>query len=176
MLLAAADYLGRRPNATISEIAKAMGVSRATLHRHFAGRGELLDALSDTAAERLHGAVTAARLTEGDCADAVRRLVAGFERSAPYLALLYSFSQEDAPDIAHPAWNEADTAIRGLFERGQKSGEFTVGLTAVWLTEAFYSLIAGAVWAERSGRCAQRDFVHMVTRMVLCGAADDGEA
>ncbi|MEU9059235.1 TetR/AcrR family transcriptional regulator [Streptomyces sp. NPDC048430] len=171
LLLAAADFLSRRPNATVPEIAKAMGVSRATLHRHFAGgRAELLQALSDLAAEKLQLAIAEARIEEGDCADAVRRLVAHCEEGAPYLTLLYSFSQEEAPDIPHPAWDEADAAIYGLFERGRRSGEFTTDLTAAWLTEAFYSLMAGAVWAVQSGRCAQRDFIPMVAQMVLSGA------
>ena len=42
LLRAAADFLGRRPNATQDEIAAAVGVSRATLHRHFAGKPTLL--------------------------------------------------------------------------------------------------------------------------------------
>ncbi|USX53947.1 hypothetical protein [Lentzea sp. HUAS12] len=45
-------------------------------------------------------------------------------------------------------------------------------MTTAWLTEAFYSLVVGAVWAVRSGRCAQRDFVPMVIRMVLLGACN----
>lgn len=173
MLLAAADHLSRRPHATLAETAGAMGISRATLHRHFAGRGELLDALTDRATKRLHAAVTGARLTDGCCADALRRLVRCLEKDAPYLALLYSLSQEHTPDAPPAAWHESDTAIRRLFERGRESGEFTVSLTAAWLTEAFYGLIAAAVWATRSGRCARRDFVDMVTRTTLSGAAAD---
>ncbi|MEV8115999.1 TetR/AcrR family transcriptional regulator [Streptomyces xiamenensis] len=174
MLLAAADFLGRRPNATIPEIAKAMGVSRATLHRHFAGRTELLQALSDMAAQKLLDAVTGARTTEGSGTSAVRRLVIAVEDSAPFLALLYSFSQDDVPHV-HPVWDEVDATIRALFERGQRSGEFTLGLTATWLTEAFYSLVAGAAWAVQSGRCAQRDFIRMVTQMVLSGARNNDQ-
>ena len=34
LLRAAADFLGRRPNATQDEIATAVGVSRATLYRY----------------------------------------------------------------------------------------------------------------------------------------------
>jgi AcrR family transcriptional regulator len=45
VLRAAADFPGRRPNTTQDEIAAAVGVSRATLHRYFAGRAALLEAL-----------------------------------------------------------------------------------------------------------------------------------
>lgn len=175
MLLTAADYLGRRPNATQDEIAKALGVSRATLHRHFAGRAELLRALSDMAGQELHQAVLSAAPAEGDCAAALERLVASFEPSAPYLALFYTLSQEEDADRIHPAWEEIDAAVLGLFERGQASGEFTSRLSAAWMAEAFYSLVAGAVWAIQSGRCAQRDFTRMVTEMVLLGVHNPGK-
>ncbi|MEU6408227.1 TetR family transcriptional regulator [Microbispora sp. NPDC046933] len=38
VLRCAADLLSRKATATQDEIAKAAGISRATLHRHFAGR------------------------------------------------------------------------------------------------------------------------------------------
>ncbi|PRC51829.1 TetR family transcriptional regulator, partial [Mycobacterium sp. ITM-2017-0098] len=49
LLRSAAEEVGRRPNATQDEIATAVGVSRATLHRHFAGRLALMAALEELA-------------------------------------------------------------------------------------------------------------------------------
>ncbi len=176
MLLAAADFLSRRPNATQDEIAKAVGVSRATLHRHFAGREELLHGLLSAAADTMHEALRNADLERGDCTSAAERLVAASMESAPYLALMYTLSQDEIPASTYPIWEEIDAAVTGLFERGQSSGEFTTRMSPIWMSEALFSLVAGAVWAVRSGRCAQRDFPQMITRMLLSGIGTGGTA
>ncbi|WP_211347223.1 TetR/AcrR family transcriptional regulator [Saccharothrix australiensis] len=169
MLRAAADFLGRRPNATQDEIAKAVGVSRATLHRHFAGRGALLAALEHLAVAQLREALDASRLDEGPAAEALRRLVAACEPVSPYLALLYSQSQEPDPDREPAAWADIDARIVELFQRGRRTGEFGPDLTSAWLTDAFYSLVAGAAWSIQAGRAASRDFTRMVTDLILNG-------
>ncbi|GAA4900958.1 TetR/AcrR family transcriptional regulator [Streptomonospora salina] len=178
MLLAAADFLGRRPNANQDEIAKAVGVGRATLHRHFPGRAALVQAVSDMAGQKMYAAVETSALDQGDCVSAVRRLVAALEDNAPYLALLHTLSQDLDPDLEDPVWDDIDQAVTSLFERGQASGEFTPLLSAAWMSEALYSLVAGAAWAIQSGRCAQQDFTPMVTSMVLTGTThhrNDGQ-
>lgn len=169
LLRAAADFLGRRPNATVDEIAAAAGVSRATLHRHFAGKPALMAALDDLAISEMRTAVDAARLDEGSAADALRRLVTACRPVSPYLALLYSQSQDVDGDLSIKGWAEADGAITALFERGQRAGEFRPDLTAAWLTEALYSLVAGAGWCIQVGRAASRDFEHMITELLLSG-------
>ncbi|MFE7841268.1 TetR/AcrR family transcriptional regulator [Streptomyces sp. NPDC057474] len=174
MLRAAADFIGRRPNATQDEIARALGVGRTTLHRHFTGRAELMKTLTDMAGEKLRQAIERARPTEGDCTAAVRRLVEATAESAPYVGLLYALTQDDIETDPHPVWTEVDQAVVGLFERGQASGEFSTRMTAAWMAEAFYSLMAGALWAVESGRCAPRDFTHMVTHMLLSGVGNHG--
>ena len=77
LLRAAADYLGRRPNATQDEIASAVGVSRATLHRHFAGRSALMTALEELAIAEMSEVLATVRLHEGPADEALRRLVTG---------------------------------------------------------------------------------------------------
>ncbi|MEV1046275.1 TetR/AcrR family transcriptional regulator [Streptomyces sp. NPDC049916] len=173
MLLEAANYLCRRPNAPITDIAAALGVSRATLHRHFAGRDELLHAVSGRATEQLHVAISTARLMEGSAVEALRRFVTCLEDRAPFLSFLHSLRHDDASALLPESWKESDAAIRGIFERGQRSREFTTALTAVWMTEVFYDLVAGAAWAVRNGRCAKRDFVASVTRTILLGTIED---
>lgn len=169
LLRAAADFLGRRPNATQDEIATAVGVSRATLHRYFAGRPALMTALDELAISEMRAAVESARLDEGSAAEALTRLVAACRPVSPYLALLYSQSQDldDAQSI--DGWAETDAAITALFERGQRTGEFRPDLTAAWLTEALYSLVGGAGWCIQVGRVASRDFEHMITELLLSG-------
>ena len=171
LLRAAADFLGRRPNATQDEIAAAVGVSRATLHRHFAGKKALMEALDQLALDEMRKALKAARLQDDSATEALRRLVAAWEPSSPYLALLYSQSQEFDLDQAQGGWADIDAEVTALFHRGQQSGEFRPGVTAAWLTEALYSLVAGAAWAIQAGRVAGRDFNHMITDLLLHGVS-----
>jgi TetR/AcrR family transcriptional repressor of mexCD-oprJ operon len=171
LLRAAADFLGRRPNATQDEIAAAVGVSRATLHRYFAGKPALMEALDQLAIDEMRTAVKAARLQDDSATEALRRLVAACEPASPYLALLYSQSQQINLDESLKGWADIDAEITALFQRGQRAGEFRPDLTAAWLTEALYSLVAGAAWAIQVGRAAGRDFEHMIAGLLLNGVS-----
>jgi TetR/AcrR family transcriptional regulator, mexCD-oprJ operon repressor len=169
LLRAAADFLGRRPNATTDEIAAAVGVSRATLHRHFSGKPALLSALDELAISQMTEAIESARLQDDSATAALRRLVTACRPVSCYLALLYSQSQQVDADESMAGWVEIDGAIAALFERGQRSGEFRPDLTAPWLTEALFSLVAGAGWAIQVGRVAGQDFDRMITELLLNG-------
>jgi TetR/AcrR family transcriptional repressor of mexCD-oprJ operon len=89
---------------------------------------------------------------------------------APYLCLLYSQSQDIDAEQSMQGWADLDRSVTALFERGRRAGEFRPDLSAAWLNEALYSLIAGAGWAIRVGRVAERDFDHMITELLLNGA------
>jgi TetR/AcrR family transcriptional regulator, mexCD-oprJ operon repressor len=171
LLRAAADFLGRRPNATQDEIAAAVGVSRATLHRHFSGKPALMTALDELAISEMQKALKTARLDQDSATVALRRLVAAFEPVSCYIALLYSQSQEIDIDQSMEGWAAVDAEINALFTRGQRAGEFRPDLTATWLTEALYSLVAGAGWSIQVGRVAGRDFEHVITELLLHGVS-----
>ncbi len=170
-LRAAADFLSRRPNATQDEIAAAVGISRATLHRYFAGKAALLEALDQLAIAYMRDAMDAARWREGSAAAALQRLVTACEPVSGYLTLLYSQSQDFDANQAQEGWAEIDAEIKELFLRGQREGDFRPDLTAVWLTEAFYSLVAGAAWVIQAGRAARCDFTDMITDLLLHGVS-----
>lgn len=169
LLLAAADFLGRRPNATQDEIAAAVGVSRATLHRYFSGKPALMAALDELAIAETQKALQTARLDRDSATEALRRLITAFEGVSPYLALLYSQSQEIDADESMHGWAAIDAEINALFTRGQRAGEFRPDLTAAWLTEAVFCLVASAGWSIQVGRVASRDFEHIITELLLHG-------
>jgi TetR/AcrR family transcriptional regulator, mexCD-oprJ operon repressor len=172
VLRAAAEFLGRQPNATQDEIAAAVGISRATLHRYFAGRTALLEALDQLALAQMHEALKTARLQDDSAAEALRRLAAACEPVSGYLLLLYAQNQcVDSFNKPDDPWVEIETEIRELFERGQRAGEFRPELSAVWLTEAFLNLCSGAAWIIKIGEAGRREFPDMVANLLMRGAS-----
>ncbi|MEU1178356.1 helix-turn-helix domain-containing protein [Streptomyces sp. NPDC005820] len=170
VLRSAAALLTRKATATMDEVAKAAGISRATLHRHFAGRDALVRALEALGIEECETALTAARLDEGPASDAVERLVREIEPAAGLLAFLYTENQLFEGEEQNQGWTRIDDRISALFRRGQLAGEFRIDLTPAWLTEALYGLLASGAWLVQSGKGAPRDFRPMVAGLLLGGA------
>ncbi|WP_239158025.1 TetR/AcrR family transcriptional regulator [Streptomyces sp. SID13726] len=170
VLRSAAALLTRRSTATMDEVAKAAGISRATLHRHFAGRDALVRALEALGIEECEAALAAARLDDGPAGDAVRRLVREIEPAAGLLAFLYTENQLFEGEELNDGWSRIDARISALFRRGQDSGEFRIDLTPAWLTEALFGLLASAAWMVQSGKGAPKDFHHMTVELLLGGA------
>ncbi|MEU3192768.1 helix-turn-helix domain-containing protein [Streptomyces sp. NPDC006992] len=169
LLSTAADVLTRRPTSSMDDIAKAAGISRATLHRHFAGREALIRALEQLGLRRLDAALDAARTEEGDAADAVRRVIAETEPLAGFLGFLVTENQLFEPGEQHAGWTRIDERISALFHRGQRQGAFRIDLSPAWLTEALYALITASAWAVQDGRVAARDSVRMTAELLLGG-------
>jgi AcrR family transcriptional regulator len=170
VLRAAAALLSRKSTATMDEVAQAAGISRATLHRHFAGRDALVRALEALGIAECEAALDAARPEEGAAADAERRLVAAIEPAAGLLAFLYTDNQLFEGGDQNEGWARLDARLAALFRRGQESGEFRVDLSPVWLTEALYGLVGSAAWAISDGRVARKDFTHLIVELLLGGA------
>ncbi|TDW94695.1 TetR family transcriptional regulator [Kribbella pratensis] len=170
VLRAAASLLMRKSSATMDEVARAAGISRATLNRQFAGRDALVRALEELGIAECEAAVARAVIDDGPAADAVRRLVQELEPVARQLAFLYSENQLFEGDKQNAGWARLDARLVALFRRGQEAGEFRIDLSPVWLTEALYGLLVSAAWAVCEGRVAPKDLSSNVTELLLGGA------
>lgn len=170
VLHSAAALLSRKATATMDEVARAAGIGRATLHRHFAGRDALVRALEELGIQELEAALDQARLDEGPADEAVRRLVAGMEPMAPLLSFLVTENQLFEGDQQNEGWARLDARVSALFRRGQEQGTFRIDLTPAWLTEALYGLIGSGAWAVQDGRVAANDFQYMIVELLLGGA------
>ncbi|MEU8579905.1 TetR/AcrR family transcriptional regulator [Streptomyces sp. L500] len=168
VLRAAAALLPRKATASMDEIAKAAGISRATLHRHFAGRDALVRALEKLGIEQFERALDEARLDEGDATGAVRRLIEKAEPVAGILSFLYTENQLFEGEV-NEGWNRLDARVHALFLRGQEEGAIRVDLSPAWLTDALYGLIASGAWAVQDGRVAAKDLTRMVSELLLGG-------
>ncbi|MFJ6938271.1 TetR/AcrR family transcriptional regulator [Streptomyces sp. NPDC101132] len=165
----AAALLARKSTATMDEVAKAAGIGRATLHRHFAGRDALVRALEELGIREFEQAFDRARLDEGSAVDALRRLVAASEPNAQLLAFLVTENQLFEGDQINEGWARLDARVSALFRRGQDEGDIRIDLSPAWLTEALYGLVGACAWSVMVGRVAAKDFQHMVTELLLGG-------
>lgn len=170
VLLAAAALLSRKSTATMDEVARAAGIGRATLHRHFAGRDALVRALEAMGIEEFEAALDAAELDEGPADEAMRRLVAKIEPNAQLMAFLVTENQLFEGDHVNAGWARLDARVSDLFRRGQEEGTFRIDLSPAWLTEALYGLASSCAWAVMDGRVAAKDFPYMITELMLGGA------
>ncbi|MEU9130463.1 helix-turn-helix domain-containing protein [Kitasatospora sp. NPDC048540] len=170
VLEAAVGVLSRRPTAHLDEIARAAGISRATLHRIFPGREALIREVGTLGLRRFATALDTAMIEEGDAQAALRRLIDAVVPDAALCALLAGENQlYDDPGI-NELWEIQDARVRALFLRGQQEGVFRIELSAGWLSEAFFDLVAGVGWAVQDGRLAPRDSAHSLAELFLGGA------
>jgi AcrR family transcriptional regulator len=170
VLLAAVGLLSRQPTAAMDEIARAAGISRATLHRLFPGRDALLHEIATFALQRMEAALDTAAVDEGDPVDAVRRLAEAIIPDAELVAFLSGESKLFEDDAINDGWDRIDARVAALFLRGQQSGAFRIELPSSWLSEAFFALLAGVGWAVQDGRLAVRDSTRALTELFLGGA------
>ncbi|MFE4612228.1 TetR/AcrR family transcriptional regulator [Streptomyces niveus] len=169
VLRTAAALLTRKATATMDEVARASGIGRATLHRHFAGRDALVRALEELGIREFEAALDSARTDEGSASDAVRRLVAEIEPAAGLLAFLVTENQLFEGEM-NEGWDRLDSRVSAVFQRGQRQGEFRIDLSPAWLTDAFYGLVSSGFWAVHDGRVATKDFQYMIAELLLGGA------
>lgn len=170
VLEAAVGVLSRRPTAHLDEIARAAGISRATLHRLFPGRDALIREVGLLGLRRFAAALDTAEVEEGDAEAALRRLVDASVPDAMLCAFLAGENQLYENDDINDLWEVQIARLHALFLRGQQQGAFRIELSAAWLSEAFFDLVAGVGWSIQDGRLAPRDAAFSLAELFLGGA------
>lgn len=166
---AAMKVLAEQPGASMSEIAAASGLSRATLYRHFSGRDDLVRRIQEQAAGEGARALTAADLDEGNAIRALRRAV----RALVGVGDRYRLLARD-PDI-DPGLLESQPLVAGqllaLIERGQRSGELRADLPPAWILAATAGLLVLALRAMAAEHLTAEEAAERVAVTLLDGVA-----
>ncbi|WAZ24980.1 TetR family transcriptional regulator [Streptomyces cinnabarinus] len=156
ILATARQELGRNPDITLEELARAAGVVRRTLFGHFPGRAALLEALAEEAGEALRAAVASAPQATGEGAEPAERALARFalsmwpvgDRYRMLLALAHrDLGRERVTEIIEPA-RAAATAI---LQRGQGDGVFHTHLPPAVLSAALEAMTVALLEEVNSG-------------------------
>ena len=164
---AATVCLGRRPDATLAEIAAAAGVGRVTLYGHFSSRAELVDAVLTHAIERGDAALEPVDLT-GDPRVALERLIAAsWEVVDQSRSILVAAQKELSPARIRELHDEPAARVTRLVERGQAEGVFRADLPVTWLVATLHNLMHGAADEIHTGRLDPEDAAHHIAATAL---------
>jgi len=168
ILDAAADLLARDGEPpSLTDVAAAAGVARATLYRHFPTRERLLQALSAAARDAI-----AARLAEADLdAVPVSEAIARVARviasgGSKYAAVADRFGTSD---YAGDADQQIGTMVKSLLRRGIDDGTLRGDLTVDELAVTLGSLLRAAARMTAGRQAGVEKAAALVTSVFLHG-------
>jgi AcrR family transcriptional regulator len=144
ILEAAERVLAEDAGASMEQIAEAAGLTRITVHRRFANRQALLEALSVSAMQQLLETIEDARPNSAPALVAMYRVTANVLRikSAWRFTLTHNTSLSDA---AAALWAEIDARTVELLSRAQREGLLAPATDLDWMRQVYYALLTEAL-------------------------------
>ncbi|MER6847312.1 TetR/AcrR family transcriptional regulator [Streptomyces flaveolus] len=177
ILATARRELGRNPDTTLEELARAAGVVRRTLFGHFPGRAALLEALAEEASEVLRSTMESAGEGAGPEVPAERALAYFLllmwpvgDRYRMLLALArHDLGAERVAEILTPARAE----VTAILERGQRDGAFPAHLPPAVLSAGLEAMTVALLEQVNTGALEDDGTRAAVATLVAAGVPQD---
>lgn len=178
IMTAAIQHLNESPSASMAQLAEAVGISRATLHRHFSSREELMLALSRRGHDQWErvqlDAGLEAATASGDremLEKAMRALLVGLiEVADEYAFGLTDYALAYHPELQRRVAELEDREI-AFYTAAQRAGLLSTRLPARWVGSVMYGLLVAVRDSLRHGDIARRDVPGLLLDTFLHGAA-----
>lgn len=171
LLDAIAGALANNLSASMQEIADSAGISRTTLHRAYANRQALTEAVAQHALTECDRVFDEAGIDDRPALEAFDLLSA----SVVPLAIAYCLLWAEPPISQTPELAQAvelqDDRFERYFARGQAEGCFRADLAPRWLVYSVGSQAMAAWFAIRAGFVGVREAPRLFRSTVLTGVA-----
>ncbi|MGW1214938.1 TetR/AcrR family transcriptional regulator [Streptomyces sp. NPDC002499] len=177
ILATARQELGRNPDITLEELARASGVVRRTLFGHFPGRAVLLEALAEEGSEVLREALERGARP----AEPAERAFAYFMFSLwpvgdRYRMLLGLTRRDLGPERVTEILAPARAAATDILERGQREGVFHTRLPAAALSAGLEALTVALLESVNSGTLEDDGTRTAIAALIAAGVPEERAA
>jgi len=164
-----ANVLTANPGASTGEIAVAAEVSRATLHRVFGTREDLVGTVYGWLLEQCDLILDRSGIESGPVLESFERLVgASYPLAQSYWLLIAKPELENVPEI-RDGIEKLDARLEAFFIRGQKEGVFRPDLPSRWLVYSLGAQVMSAWYLVDEGFAGAREVPRLVRAVVLDG-------
>jgi TetR/AcrR family transcriptional repressor of mexCD-oprJ operon len=151
--------------ASMSDVAVAAGVARATVYRYFPTRQALLDQLLEIAKDDARARLSAARIDAVRPEEALRRAVGALLDGGDYFVVLAR--ERPNADSEELTWGIGST-LRRVVDQAQATGGLRRDIPSSWLVEFLLRLVTTVVGA--SPTMGRDDMVELVVSLFFDGA------
>lgn len=153
-----AAALNARPGATMAEVAAVAGISRATLHRRFPSRADLLSELAQEAVSTAGAALRAAKPTQGNAGVALDRVVHALVPIGATFAFVLREGAwlDDVPAVARQL-TEIEGTLAKLVAKGRSDGSLRLDLPASYQVRLILAAITTAWEAQAAGEVGAKE-------------------
>jgi AcrR family transcriptional regulator len=165
---AAADVLAREGNGSMSDVAKAAGVSRATVYRYFQSRDDLINALGKAAYEEATQRVRDAKLDDVPFSEAIARATRALVLTGNHYIVLARQRATYDPGNADPTFEET---MNRLFDRGKQEGFLRPELDTLWFRAAYRGVVVYGLRYAAVHDLGVEETAALITEQFLRGAA-----
>lgn len=165
---AAFQVYDENPSASLGDVAARAGVGRATLHRHFPGRAELMRALAFIAMEELEQAVAARTAGVDDWGEGFRLSLHAMVPLANRQWFLANEGLEADPDVA-AAYQASLDDLHSDVEAAKAAGVFAADAPTAWIATAYENLTYAAWSLVRAGEATPKQAAELAWRTLSTG-------
>lgn len=144
ILEAAERVFAQDAGASMEQVAEAAGLTRITVHRRFANRQALLEALAVSAKQQLVDAIEEARPEAAPALVALHRVTANVLRVKNTWRFTLSHATAHTP-AAVALWEEINTHTVELLNRAQREGLLAPDADLEWTRQVYYALLGEAI-------------------------------
>ncbi|SEC85030.1 DNA-binding transcriptional regulator, AcrR family [Arthrobacter woluwensis] len=126
------------PGAALGAVARHAGVARSTLHRYFADRAELVEAINSHVEAQYEEAIEGADIESGTGYEAFERIVEELQDRIELFSWWMQTIHAEVDDFD----SEPDQQLLATIRRGQADGTIDDQLTAEWI----HTMLWTALW------------------------------
>ena len=165
---AAFSVFSKNPSAALADVAERAGVGRATLHRHFASRDDLMRALSKIAIKEMDDAVEKACADATSYSEVARLALQALIPLGDRHGFLALEGDSDDPEL-QAAYAKEQRETAEMVDAAKGEGLFDTSVPTAWIVQAFDHLMYAGWESVKAGETTQDQAASLAWRTLIHG-------